>query len=127
GYRLSQGISSVGDLTLLTLRGRGTIGVRGTTERLFRALASHAVNVMFVSQASAGHTICFAVNTSQAVTAVQAVDREFGVEFQHGLATLDQRPDQAIIAVIGEGVQDRHDVASRASGALARHNININA
>ena len=31
GYRLAKGISSVGDLTLLTLRGRGMIGVREFT------------------------------------------------------------------------------------------------
>src|SRR5205814_6922136 len=62
GYRLAKGISSIGDLTLLTLRGRGMNGPRGTAERLFRALASHGVNVVLVSQASAEHTISFAVN-----------------------------------------------------------------
>ena len=66
GYRLAKGISSVGDLTLLTLRGRGAIGVRGTAERLFRALASHGVNVILMSQASSEHTICFAVNKGDA-------------------------------------------------------------
>src|SRR6266436_3837234 len=37
GYRLAKGISSIGDLTLLTLRRRGMVGIRGTAERLFRA------------------------------------------------------------------------------------------
>src|SRR5947209_4174530 len=46
GYRLAKGISSVGDLTLLTLRGRGMGGIRGTAERLFRALASRGVPVI---------------------------------------------------------------------------------
>src|SRR5213076_283682 len=104
GYRLAKGISSIGDLTLLTLRARGMNGPRGTAERLFRALASHDVNVVLVSQASAEHTISFAVNKNETTTAVQAVAEEFPFELQHGLATLDQKPDQAIIAVVGEGM-----------------------
>src|SRR6266850_6227908 len=66
GYRLAKGISSVGDLTLLTLRGRGMVGVRGTAERLFRALALRGVNVILTFQASSEHMICFAVSTSEA-------------------------------------------------------------
>jgi aspartokinase/homoserine dehydrogenase 1 len=127
GYRLAKGISSVGDLTLLTLQGRGMTGVCGTAERLFRALASHAVNVTPVSQASSEQTICFAVNKSQAATAVQAVNQEFQLELQHGLTMLDQKPDQAIIAVIGEGMRGQHDVALKVFGALERHNVKISA
>jgi aspartokinase/homoserine dehydrogenase 1 len=127
GHRLARGISSVGDVTLLTLRGRCTIGVSGTTERLFRALASHGVNVLLASQASSERTICVAVNNSQAATAAQAVEQEFQLELQHGLTTLEQKPDQAIVAVIGDGTQGRPDVAGRAFGALGRHHIDVNA
>ncbi len=127
GYRLAKGISSVGDLTLLTLRGRGMIGVRGTAERLFRALASRGVNVILISQASSEHTICFAVNNSEAATAAQAVAQEFRLELHHGLTTLHQKPHQAIIAVVGEGMKGRPDVAGKVFGALGRHNINISA
>jgi aspartokinase/homoserine dehydrogenase 1 len=127
GHRLAKGVSSLSDLTLLTLRGRGTVGARDTAERLFRALASHAVNVILVARTSSEQTICFAVNESEAATAVQAIDREFRLEFQNGLAALDQKPDQAIIAVIGEGIKGRQDVASRVFGALERHNIRISA
>src|SRR6266850_846212 len=127
GYRLAKGISSVCDLTLLTLRGRGKIGVRGTAERLFRALASRGVDVVLSSQASSERTICLAVNTSDAATAAQTVAEEFRLEFQHGLITLDQKPNQAIIAVVGEGMKGRPDVAGKLFGALGRHNINISA
>ena len=123
GYRLAKGISSVGDLTLLTLRGRGMDGVSGTAERLFRALASQGVNVI-ISQASSEHTMCVAVNRSDAAAAVQAIAREFRFELHRGLIALDQKPDQAIIAVIGEGMK-APDVAGKVFGALARHNITV--
>jgi len=124
GYRLAKGISSVRDLTLLTLRERGAIGIRGTAERLFRALGAHGVTVV-MSQASSEHTVCLAVNRSDAATAVEAITREFRAELRHGRATLDQRPDQAIIAVVGEGLKP--DAAGKVFGALGRHNIAINA
>jgi aspartokinase/homoserine dehydrogenase 1 len=126
GYRLAKGISSVGDLTLLTLQRRGPIGVRGTAERLFRALAAHGVTVL-MSQASSDHTVCFAVNTGEAATAAQAVAQEFRLELHHGLAALDQKADQAIIAVVGDGMKGRPDVAGKVFGVLGRHNINISA
>src|SRR4030095_6133189 len=70
---------------------------------------------------------CFAVNKSEAAAAVQAVTQEFRLEFHHGLTTLDQKPDQAIIAVVGEGMKARPGVAGKVFGALGRHNINISA
>src|SRR5207248_10060223 len=90
-------------------------------------LASQGVNVLLTSQASSEHTICFAVNKSDAATAVQAVTQEFRFELQHGLTALDQKRDQAIIAVVGEGMRGRPDVAGKVFGALGRHNINISA
>src|SRR6185295_10342988 len=112
--------------TLPTLRGRGMIGVRGTAERLFRALASHGVTVI-ISQASSEHTICLAVNRSEAASASQAIAQEFRLELRRGLTTLEQKPDQAIITVIGEGRKRRPDVAGKVFGALGRHNIPVSA
>src|SRR5207244_1974946 len=76
GYRLAKGISSIGELTLLTLRGRGTTGIRGTAERLFRVLASRGITVILTFQASSEHTVCFAVNKTDAASAERAIADE---------------------------------------------------
>jgi aspartokinase/homoserine dehydrogenase 1 len=124
---LAKGISSVGDLTLLTLRGLSMVGVPGTAERLFRALAARGVSVILISQASSEHTICFAVQTADAARAVDAVRQEFRFELQHQLTALDDKPDQVIVAVVGDGMKGRPGVAGKVFGALGRHNINISA
>src|SRR5207248_1796022 len=72
GHRFATGVTSIGNLTLFTLRGLNMVGVPGTAERLFRALTSRGVNVFLTSQASAEHTICFAVNNAESSAAVQA-------------------------------------------------------
>jgi aspartokinase/homoserine dehydrogenase 1 len=125
--RPAKGITSIGDLRLITLRGLNMVGVPGIAERLFRALASHRVNVILISQASSEHTICFAVSTADAANAIGAVRHEFRYELQHRLTALDERPDQAIIAVVGDGMQGRPGVSGKVFGALGRHNINISA
>src|SRR5882672_1229937 len=83
GEGLAKGITSIGDLSLLTLRGAGMVGVPGTAERLFRTLASRRVNVILISQASSEHTICFAVLSADAARAVEGIGQEFRFELQH--------------------------------------------
>jgi aspartokinase/homoserine dehydrogenase 1 len=125
--RLAKGMTSVGDLSLLTLRGPGMVGVPGVAERLFRALAAQRVNVVLISQASSEHTICFAVQTADAARAVHAIDREFRNEMRDGLMLVDEKPDQAILAVVGDGMKGRPGVAGKMFESLGRQNINISA
>ncbi len=127
GCAMAKGISSAGDLALLTLRTRGHHRVRGAAERLFRALSSVGVNVVLVSQASSEHAISVAVAGRDIAAAVEALNQEFRFERQHGLIALEQTPDQAIIAVVGEGMRGRPDVPGQVFGALARNNVHVRA
>jgi bifunctional aspartokinase / homoserine dehydrogenase 1 len=125
--QLARGISSIGGITLLTLRGLSMVGVPGIAERLFRALASRGVNVILISQASSEHTICLGIREVDALNAKAAVRHEFRFELQHQLTALDERPNQAIIAVVGDEMKGHPGVSGKVFGALGRHNINITA
>jgi aspartokinase/homoserine dehydrogenase 1 len=125
--RLAKGITSVGDLSLLTLRGPGMVGVPGVAERLFRTLASRRVSVVLISQASSEHTICFGVRSADTAAAVGAIHGEFQRELHEQLMQVDVRDDQAILAVVGEGMKGRPGVAGKVFESLGRQNINISA
>jgi aspartokinase/homoserine dehydrogenase 1 len=127
GHRLATGISSLGNLTLLTVHGSNKVGIPGTAERLFRALASRNVQVLLSTQASSEQTMSVAVHSSDAGNATDAVSQEFRFELEQGLTVLERKPDQAIIAMIGEGVKARSELAWSAFGALRRHKIDISA
>src|SRR5262245_12187981 len=127
GEQVVKGISSIGGVTLLNLRGLSMVGVPGIAERLFRALASRRVNVILISQASSEHTICFAVRAIDSSAAVAAARYEFRFEFQHQLISLDEKPDQAIVAVVGDGMKGHPGVSGKIFGSLGRRNINITA
>jgi len=127
GDQLAKGITSIAGLTLLTLRGLNMVGVPGIAERLFRALASRGVNVILISQASSEHTICFAVREADTASAIAAVRHEFRFEFQHRFTSLDEKPNQAIVAIVGDEMKGHPGVSGKVFGALGRHNINISA
>src|SRR6185503_724752 len=96
--RLAKGITSVGDLALLTLRGPGMVGVPGVAERVFGTLAARRVSVVLISQASSEHTICLGVRSTDASAAVDAIKKEFQFEFGEQLLEVDVKGDQAILA-----------------------------
>jgi aspartokinase/homoserine dehydrogenase 1 len=125
--KLAKGITSVGDLSLLTLLGPGMVGVPGVAGRVFRTLASTGVNVVLISQASSEHTICFGVRSADADAAVGAIRQEFQFEFHEQSMRVDVRGGQAILAVVGEGMKGRPGVAGKVFDSLGRQNINISA
>ena len=125
--KLAKGIASVGDLSLLTLRGAGMVGVPGVAGRVFGTLASTGVNVILISQASSEHTICFSVQSADVARAVEALRQEFQFEFHAQSMQVDVKRDQAILAVVGEGMKGRPGVAGKVFDSLGRQNINISA
>lgn len=126
-FGAAKGITSVDNITLLTLRGMSMVGVPGTAERLFGALASASVNVILISQASSEHTICFAVRTDDAARARQAIAGEFRYELQSKLTSLDERPSQTIVAVVGEGMRGTPGIAGTIFQTLGWNKVNVSA
>ncbi|HUK32592.1 MAG TPA: bifunctional aspartate kinase/homoserine dehydrogenase I, partial [Vicinamibacterales bacterium] len=124
---MAKGITTVGQLSLLTVSGPGMVGVPGIAERLFRTLASERVNVILISQASSEHTICFAVRHADAGRAIAMIEREFRHEVDDRLMVVDHKSNQAILAVVGEGMKGRPGVSGKVFDSLGRNNININA
>jgi aspartokinase/homoserine dehydrogenase 1 len=124
---LAKGITTVGGLSLLMLSGPGMVGVPGIAERLFRTLAGERVNIILISQASSEHTICFAVRGADAARGIAAIEQEFRHEVDDKLMIVDHKPDQAILAVVGEGMKGRPGVSGKLFDSLGRNNINVNA
>jgi bifunctional aspartokinase / homoserine dehydrogenase 1 len=122
---VAKGITSIDGMALLTLRGLRMVGVPGTAERLFRALAQEDVSVILISQASSEHTICFAIRETDVVRARGAIRHEFRYEFQNGTTTLDEAADCSIAAIVGEGMKGTPGVAGRLFESLGRNGISI--
>jgi len=122
-----KGISLINEITLLTIRASNMVGVPGTAERLFRALAKENVNVILISQASSEHTICFAISNSDVKSAEDALKNEFHFEMDNQFLKCEKKGEQAIISVVGDNMIGTPGVAGKFCFALGEIRININA
>lgn len=124
---VAKGITTIDDMTLITLRGMSMVGVPGTAERLFRTLAAASVNIILISQASSEHTICCAIKSENSEKAHRAIMHEFRYEFANDITDVEEKNHQTILTIVGEGMKGAPGVAGKVFQALGRNNININA
>jgi aspartokinase/homoserine dehydrogenase 1 len=121
-----KGISSIDDIALLTIHGSGMVGVSGVAQRIFSALAGHAINVILISQASSEHSLCIAVMPNQAAAAKKAIEHEFRFEIKEKLVDeVAVETNLSIIAVVGEHMRRTPGISGKIFQSLGRNGINI--
>lgn len=125
---LIRGISSIRDVTLLTLSGNSMVGIPSFSFRLFKALAESKVNVTLITQASSEHSICVGICHEDSEKASQAVSEEFETELElRKLDPVSLEKDLSIIALVGSNMRDQVGVSGRMFDTLGRNGISIKA
>lgn len=120
------GFTTVDNISLLNVEGNGMIGVQGIAHRLFGALNSANVAVMFIAQASSEHSICFAIKDMMTANAKKAIEEAFFYELKQKLITnIRVINGCSIIAAIGESMSNMPGVSGIFFGALGDAGINI--
>ena len=123
-----KGISSISEISLMTVQGSGLIGVTGVAGRLFTVLARHRINLILITQASSEHSITFAVKPTDTQIAKKAIEAEFLYEIRsHLINDIIVEDDLAIVAVIGSGMKNVKGVSGRTFRALGANGVNIRA
>lgn len=126
GPSVIKGISSIDNVTLITVRGSGMIGVTGVASRIFGALASAGVNIILITQASSEHTVCLAVLPSQSSAAETAIENEFKYEIRDNI--IDEvrlEGGLSIVAIVSDDMRRTPGISGRMFQALGQNGINI--
>jgi bifunctional aspartokinase / homoserine dehydrogenase 1 len=119
-------ITSIRGMNLVTVGGRGMIGVPGIAARTFTAVAAMGANVLMISQSSSEQSICFVVPEASAPTVINALRTEFKTELErHYIDQIDGHGDVAIIAVVGSGMRGTPGLAASIFQAVGSHSINV--
>ncbi|MDP2339052.1 MAG: bifunctional aspartate kinase/homoserine dehydrogenase I [Bacteroidota bacterium] len=121
-----KGISSISNITLITIQGLGMVGVTGISARLFGALARQQINVILISQASSENSISFAIDSSSTSKAETAIRQEFDREIeldQINKITIEE--NLAIVAIVGENMKHASGVAGKLFNTIGKNGINI--
>ncbi|AWV98218.1 bifunctional aspartate kinase/homoserine dehydrogenase I [Arcticibacterium luteifluviistationis] len=120
------GISSIDDIALVNLEGNGMIGVAGTSAKVFGILADHNISVIFISQASSEHSICFAVNPSDSNQVETLLNEGFQSEIESGdIDKINVQPHLSILAVVGEGMKSSSGTSGKLFSVLGQNGINV--
>lgn len=121
-----KGVTAIEELSLLTVEGKGMMGVPGIAARTFGAVARKQVSVLLISQASSEQSICFAVPVAAAGDVADAVEEEFAEELKRrDIDRVWAMHPVSIVTVVGNGMRGTPGIAGRIFGALGQHGVNI--
>ena len=119
-------ITAISDVSLITVGGRGIVGLPGVAAKTFTAAANAQANVLLISQSSSGNDICFIVNTTDAARTVEKLRQAFAFDLAHQqVEHITVNSDIAIVAVVGDRMRGLPGIAGRTFSALGRRGINI--
>ncbi|MCR5003912.1 MAG: bifunctional aspartate kinase/homoserine dehydrogenase I [Bacteroidales bacterium] len=121
-----KGISSINNMSLITVSGLSMVGVIGVNRRIFTVLANNGISVFMVSQASSENSTSIGVRTEDGELACEVLNEEFSKEIEMGAMNPMKLEDQlATVAVVGENMKQTPGIAGKLFGALGRSGISV--
>ncbi len=119
-------VTAIQSLSLVTVEGRGMMGVPGIAARTFGAVASQGASVLMISQASSEQSICFVIPTEMVPPVIRAIEQEMALELaRRDVDRVWAMHDVVIVTAVGTGMRGTPGIAARLFGALGEQGINI--
>ena len=119
-------ISMIKDLSILTVEGRGMLGVPGIAARTFGAVARTGASVLMISQSSSEQSICFTIPSLHNGEVITSIESEMALELMRGdIDRVWSRDHVVIVSIIGSGMRETPGVSARIFGALGKNLINV--
>lgn len=123
-----QGISSIEDISLISLEGASMVGITGISKRFFEALSIADISVVLITQASSEHSICIGISANETTTALNVISKEFAYEIEQGkINPIVAENNLAIIALVGDHMKSHQGLSGKMFSTLGKNNVNIRA
>lgn len=125
GHRI-KAVTAIRDLSLITVEGKGMLGVPGIAARTFGAVARTGTSVLMISQSSSEQSICFVVPSPSTRGIVQTVNNEFALEIsRRDIDEVYAQENVSIVTVVGVGMRDVPGIAGKIFTATGRAGVNV--
>jgi len=119
-------VTAIRSQRLVTIEGRGMLGVPGVAARAFGAVASTKTSVPLITQASSEQSICFAVPSEAAASVINALQSVFAREIEdEDIDRVWMTKDISIITVVGVGMRHTPGVSGKVFSQLGNNNVNV--
>jgi aspartate kinase len=119
-------VTAIKGMSMVTVEGRGMIGIPGIAARTFAAVASQGASVLMIIQASSEQSICFLIPTPMAPPVVKALEQEMERELaRRDIDRISSRDNVVIVTAVGAGLRDTPGISAKVFGALGKADINV--
>ena len=120
------GISSLYNVSVIRLQGPGIVGRHGILGKIFSSLSLKKINILLVSQVFSEHSICFAIQPDDENDAKNILMEEFSFELDHKyIDDIKIENNLSLVAVIGEGMINKPQIAGSLFNIIGEKGINI--
>jgi len=119
-------VTAIHNQSLITIEGRGMLGVPGVAARTFGAVAATGTSVPLITQASSEQSICFAVPVNVKEIVLEALENEFVNEIRRrDIDKVWATSEVVIVTLVGAGMRYTPGIAGSIFGNLGFHNVNV--
>lgn len=124
--KIIKAVTTVRNQTLITIEGRGMLGVPGVAARAFAAVAATKTSVPLITQSSSEQSICFAVPHEASAPVLNSLNSEFSKELNNqDIDGIFSSNLVSIITIVGLGTRNTPGIAGRVFSKLGDENINV--
>ena len=119
-------ISSLHDISMVTVSGPGMKGMVGMAARVFDAMSKQNISIVLITQSSSEYSISFCIDMNSRKQAKACLEETFSLEFKNKLLEpINFKNDLAVITLISDNMKKRRGTAAQFFQALAIANVNI--
>ncbi|MDL1885945.1 aspartate kinase [Anaerolineae bacterium CFX8] len=125
-HTVIKAVTSIKNVSLLTVSGKGMIGVPGIAGRTFLASAQAGASILMISQSSSEQSFCFLVTDNTARNVREAIEAELAAELaRRDIDRVDVEENVVIITAVGAGMRGTPGVAGRVFSVMGERGINV--
>jgi bifunctional aspartokinase / homoserine dehydrogenase 1 len=119
-------VTVVRDVGLLTVSGRGMLGVPGIAGRTFMATAAAGASILMISQSSSEQSFCFTVEEHKAGDVRNQIQQALADEILgRDVNEIAIQTDVSIVTAVGAGMRGTPGVAGRIFTQMGDHRVNV--
>ncbi len=119
-------VTAIRGQSLITVEGRGMLGVPGVAARTFGAVAATGTSVPLITQASSEQSICFAVPIETAERVRTSLESTFSLELERNdIDRIWETGEVTIMTIVGAGMRNTPGIAGQIFSALGANGVNV--
>ena len=123
-----KGLSSIDDISLVSLSGPGIMGSPFVSAKMFNAIAKSQINIVLISQGSSEHEITLALRKNDGPIVLELLQELFQEEINNDeINNPELQEEMSVIAVVGQYMRYRQSVLGKVLNCLGQKNIDVDA